>query len=69
MRHYESFRPLFRVDSLFCTAEELIAEVAAALPPREQLGLAPSRAEPFWIAGHDRALFTANVTGMYYLGL
>lgn len=42
--------------------------MAAALPPTEQLGLAPNRAEPFWIAGHDRALFTANITGMYYLG-
>ena len=44
-------------------AEELLAEVAAALAPGEQLGVPPARAAALWIAGHDPSLFTPHVSG------
>jgi hypothetical protein len=48
---------------LSCAAEELLAEVAAALAPGEQLGVPPARAQALWFAGHDPSLFTPHVSG------
>lgn len=45
------------------SAEELLAEIAAALAPAEKLGVAPARAAALWIAGHDRSLFSPHVSG------
>jgi hypothetical protein len=44
-------------------AEELLAEVAGALAPGEQLGVPLARAQALWLAGHDPSLFTPHVSG------